>query len=91
MEFAWDPDKAAHNLSKHGVSFLEAGTVFNDPLAVTYDDPDHSGQENGFITYGLSIQQRLLIVSHTPRAGQTRIISARQATQRERRHYENTE
>ena len=91
MEFAWNPDKAAHNLRKHGVSFLEAGTVFDDPLAVTYGDPDHSEQEERFITYGLSTQSRLLIVSHTPRGGQTRIISARQATRRERSLYEDTE
>ena len=91
MEFVWNPDKAAHNLRKHGVSFLEAGTVFDDPLAVTYDDPDHSEQEERFITYGLSNQNRLLIVSHTPRAGRTRIISARQATRRKRSLYGNAE
>ena len=91
MEFVWNPDKAMHNLRKHGVSFLEAGTIFDDPLAVTYDDPDHSEQEERFITYGLSTQSRLLIVSHTPRGGQTRIISARQATRRERNLYEDTE
>lgn len=91
MEFVWNPYKAMHNLRKHGVSFLEAGTIFDDPLAVTYDDPDHSEQEERFITYGLSTQSRLLIVSHTPRGGQTRIISARQATRRERNLYEDTE
>ncbi len=91
MEFAWNPNKAANNLRKHGVSFLEAGTVFDDPLAVTYDDPDHSEQEDRFITYGLSNQNRLLIVSHTPREERTRIISARQAMRQERSLYENTE
>ena len=91
MEFAWNPDKAAYNLRKHDVSFLEAGTVFDDPFAVTYDDPDHSEQEDRFITYGLSNQNRLLIVSHTPREENTRIISARQATRWEKSLYENTE
>jgi len=89
MEFAWNPNKAAYNLRTHGVSFLEAGTVFNDPFAVTYDDPDHSEDENRFLTFGLSNQNRLLIVSHTPRTEKTRIISARQATRRERSLYEN--
>ena len=91
MEFAWNPSKAANNLRKHGVSFPEAGTVFDDPFAVTYDDPDHSEQENRYITYGLSNQNRLLIVSHTPRQEKTRLISARQATRRERNLYEDTE
>ena len=91
MEFTWNANKAAHNLQKHGVSFLEAGTIFDDPLAVTYDDPDHSEEEDRFLTYGLSNQNRLLIVSHTFRAGQTRIISARQATRQERSIYEDTE
>ena len=91
MEFAWNPDKAAHNLRKHGVSFMEAGTVFDDPLAVTYEDPDHSEQEERFITYGFSNQNRLLIVSYTQRGGKTRLISARQVTRQERNLYENTD
>jgi uncharacterized DUF497 family protein len=90
MEFVWNPNKAAENLRKHGISFLEAGTVFDDPFAVTYDDPDHSEQEDRVITYGLSRQNRLLIVSHTLREEKTRIISARQATRRERSLYEDT-
>ncbi len=91
MLFAWDQNKAAANLRKHGVSFHEAGTVFGDPLAVTYEDPDHSDEEERFITIGLSGQSRLLIVSHTPRAAQTRIISARPVTRGERSFYEETE
>ncbi len=90
MDFAWDPAKATHNLSKHGVSFSEAGTIFDDPLAITYEDPDHSSEEDRFVTYGLSNRNRLLVVSHTPRAGLTRIISARQVTRRERSLYEIT-
>ena len=91
MEFTWNPDKAASNLHKHRISFWEALSIFNDPLAVTYDDPDHSEQEDRFITYGLSDQNRLLLVTHTHRAGQTRIISARKATRQERNFYEDTE
>jgi uncharacterized protein len=88
MEFEWDPEKALSNLSKHGVSFQEAATVFGDPLAVTYFDPDHSKDEDRFLTFGLSNLGQLLVVSHTDRGDQTRIISARAATKKERRQYE---
>ena len=88
MEFEWDPDKAARNLNKHGVSFQEAGTVFGDPLAMTYYDPSHSGNEDRFLTFGHSSTGRLLVVSHTDRGNKTRIISARLATRRERKQYE---
>jgi uncharacterized DUF497 family protein len=91
MVFEWDQNKADANLQKHGVSFQEAVTIFGDPLAFTYDDPDHSVEEDRFITIGLSGMGRLLIVSHTPRAEQTRLISARKATRRERSLYEDTE
>lgn len=80
MEFEWDPDKAAGNLAKHAVSFSEAATVFGDPLAMTYFDPDHSEEEDRFLTFGHSSSGRLLVVSHTDRDGRTRIISAREAT-----------
>lgn len=90
MEFAWDPAKAASNLRRHGVAFLEAGTVFSDPFALTYDDPDHSEDEDRFVTLGFSHQNRLLFVSHTARDGQTRLISARSATRQERTLYEDT-
>ena len=69
MEFEWDPKKAAANIKKHNVTFQEAATVFGDPLAVTFYDPDHSVNENRFITFGLSLQKRLLIVSHTKHGG----------------------
>jgi uncharacterized DUF497 family protein len=88
MEFEWDPDKAARNLVKHGVAFAEAGTVFGDPLAITYFDPDHSDDEDRFLTFGESNQGRLLVVSHTDREDRIRIISARIATRRERKIYE---
>ena len=91
MQFVWDETKASSNLRKHGVSFLEAGTIFDDPLAITYDDPDHSDDEDRFITLGFSKQNRLLIVSHTARAGLTRIISARLTIRQERSHYEDPE
>ena len=73
MEFEWDPDKASRNLAKHGVSFTEAATVFGDPLAVTYFDPDHSDAEDRFLTFGDSSEGRLLVVSHTDRDDRTRI------------------
>jgi uncharacterized protein len=88
IEFEWDPEKAARNSDKHGVSFHEAATVFGDPLALTYFDPDHSEDEDRFLTFGHSQQGRLLVVSHTDRGDRTRIISARQATRRERKQYE---
>ena len=88
MEFEWDPAKAARNLTKHGVAFQEAATVFGDPLAMTYDDPDHSRDEDRFLTFGYSSANRLLVVSHTDRGDRTRIISAREATRQERRQHE---
>lgn len=88
MEFEWDPEKGEKNLRKHGVSFDEAATVFGDPLAVTFFDPDHSDDEDRFLTFGYSADGILLIVSHTDREERTRIISARRATRRERKIYE---
>src|SRR5512135_3514356 len=88
MEFEWDPDKAARNLAEHGVSFHEAATVFGDPLAITYDDPDHTEDEDRFLTFGHSRAGHLLVVSHTDREDRIRIISARRATRRERKIYE---
>jgi len=89
MEFEWDDDKADSNLRKHGVSFLEAQTVFADPLALTGCDPDHSREEDRYITMGTSLEGRLLVVSHTDREDRLRIISAREASRRERRDYED--
>lgn len=88
MHFEWDPKKAAANARKHGVSFEEAATVFGDPLAVTFADPDHSIGEHRFLTFGLSNQDRLLVVSHSERAGSLRIIGARRAVRAERKVYE---
>jgi uncharacterized DUF497 family protein len=88
VEFEWDPLKAEHNIRKHGVDFTEAATVFNDPLSITYADPDHSVGEDRHIIIGLSMTKRLLIVAHTDRGVATRIISAREVTSRERKLYE---
>jgi uncharacterized protein len=86
--FEWHPEKALTNLQKHGVSFEEASTVFGDPLAMNMPDPDHSLQEERFILLGLSHRIRLLVVTYAERGIKTRLISARQATKRERRQYE---
>jgi uncharacterized DUF497 family protein len=89
VHFEWDPAKAARNVSKHGVSFDEASTVFGDPLAGTILDPRHSGDEPRFVTIELSMSRRLIIVAHMEREDRIRIISARRATRRERRTYES--
>ena len=88
MKFEWDPKKATPNVKKHGVTFQEAATIFGDPLAITFDDPDHSMSENRYITFGLSLQKRLIVVSHTERGDRTRIINARLMDRKERRIYE---
>ena len=80
MEFEWDPSKAASNELKHKVTFQEAASVFSDP--------DHSHEEDRFITFGFSQEQRLLVVSHTSRGDRTRIISARLMTRQEKKIYE---
>lgn len=85
--FAWDSAKAAGNLKKHGVSFQEAATVFGDRLSVTIEDPQ-SDSEQRFVTVGESFRGRLLVVSHAEKGETVRIISARTATRRERRAYE---
>ncbi len=89
MQFEWDSKKARANLSKHGVSFEEALTVFGDPLALTIDDPDHSHQEHRLLTTGVSERGRVIIVAHTYGGGTIRIISARRTTRRERKQYES--
>ena len=89
MQFEWDDTKADSNQRKHGVSFTEAVTVFGDPLSLTMFDPDHSAEEVRFITIGNAATSRLIVVSHTDRGSQIRIISARVATKRERKDYED--
>lgn len=88
MQFEWNPNKAAINISKHGVSFHEAATVFGDPLSITVPDPDHSFDEDRCLTVGMSNRSRLLIVAHTERGDLLRIISARELTAGEREAYE---
>ncbi len=65
LSFEWDPEKAASNLGKHGVSFEEAATVFGDPLSLTVYDPDHSLDEDRFITMGMSSENRIVLLAHT--------------------------
>ena len=92
MQFEWNPEKAELNLKKHEIDFAEAETVFGDPLAKIFDDDEHSFDEKREIIIGHSVNNRLLIVSFTERVHETlRIISARVATPKEKRDYENAE
>jgi len=88
LTFEWDYEKAIQNIRKHGVSFEEAATVFGDQLSLTIDDPFHSNIEERYITIGMSLRSRLLVVVHTDRENNIRIISSRTATARERKAYE---
>jgi len=88
VRFEWDPEKAAANLAKHGISFEEALTVFSDPLARIFDDEDHSSEEEREIIIGHSIKNRLLLVCFTARETAIRLFSARRATKTERQGYE---
>lgn len=88
MEFDNDPVKATINLKKHNVSFEEAASVFGDPMAYTFADPDHSIGEKRWLMFGLSRMVRVLAVVFTHRRGKYRIISARLATRHERKTYE---
>jgi uncharacterized protein len=87
LEFEWHENKSASNRAKHGVSFDEAKTVFNDPFTLTQADPDHSIDEDRWLEMGLSTTGRLLVVWYTFRAGVIRIIGARVATPAESRRY----
>ena len=86
--FEWDDEKAVDNLTKHGVSFSEASTVFADPLSRTILDPLHSEKEERLVILGQSGLQHTLVVVHTYRGEVIKIISARIATSSERRDYE---
>lgn len=88
MNYDWDPGKARNNVRKHGVSFGEAISIFHDPLAHTFSDPDHSKGEARWLTFGLSKERRILVVSHVERNKVIRIISAREATKHERKIYQ---
>jgi uncharacterized protein len=88
LRFAWDPRKASANLRKHGVSFVEAASAFEDPLSVAIPDPLHSESEERFILIGSSKKRHLVVVAHVERGDIIRIISARIASRAERRTYE---
>ena len=88
MKFEWDRNKAKYNLRKHGVSFEEASTVFDDLLAGVYEDPDHSIDERRFLMIGTSVRGRLLHIAFADRNLRIRIISARMLTRREKKLYE---
>ncbi len=86
--FEWDDTKTQQNLIKHGISFEEASTVFEDLNGITLEDPEHSFQEVRYIVIGKSDRNRLLLVSYTERSTRFRIISARPCTPREARLYD---
>ena len=88
MEYDWDEAKAGLNEAKHGVSFVEAKTVFDDPYFVDFYDPDHSDEEHRYIVVGESLHRRLLVVSYAEVNDTIRLISARAASRRERKAYE---
>ncbi len=88
MTFSWDPHKATANLKKHGIDFREGATVLEDFLSTTFPDDAHSSPERRFVTIGKSAAGRLLVVVHTEVGDTIRIISARKATRREQRFYE---
>ncbi len=88
--FEWDANKTASNLEKHEVSFQEASTIFGDSLSLTIRDPLHSDEEARFVTIGESAEREVLVVVHTYRETTIRIISAREATRRERQNYESS-
>jgi len=90
MEFEADPVKAAKNIKKHKISFEEAASVFGDPMAYTFADPDHSIGEERWLTFGLSRMSRVLAVIYTERKGKVHLISARVATKHERKFYEES-
>ncbi len=88
FEFQWDPVKAASNLSRHGVAFADAASAFADPLSITIPDPLHSRDETRFVLVARAHSGRLLVVVHVDRGQAIRLISARPATRKERKTYE---
>jgi uncharacterized DUF497 family protein len=88
LRFEWDPRKAEISRAKHEVSFEEAVSVFGDPLGRITDDPRHSETEERYVLLGQSARRRLLAVMFTERGQAIRLVSARKATRRERREYE---
>ena len=88
LKFEWDDNKANLNIRNHEITFEEAKTVFNDPFAITIDDPDHSDEEARFIDIGFSSNGRILVVWYTERGENIRIIGCRKATKAERKKYD---
>ena len=88
LTFEWDENKSDRNLNKHGVAFEEAKTIFNDPFAITIDDPDHSVEEDRYLDIGLSSKGRILVAWYTERNDNIRIIGSRKALRSERKMYE---
>jgi len=89
--FEWDQEKAKRNLKNHRVSFDEASTVFSDTMSLTMHDPLHSDEEDRYVIIGNSHKNRLLVVVHVERGNRIRIISARKATRKEKKQYEENE
>ena len=89
LHFEWHTEKALNNLKRHNVSFEEASTAFSDLLSLTIDDPLHSEDEQRFVLIWKSYKNRILVVIHTERGDNIRIISARKATRKERAYYES--
>ena len=90
LNFEWDARKAASNLTKHGVTFEEATAVFADPLGRIQQDPRHSVEEERYVLLGVSLRRTLLAVMYVERGATIRLVSAREATRRERKYYEET-
>jgi len=88
LPFEWHEEKAKENFRKHKINFEEAKTVFNDPFLMTFPDPEHSESEQRYLNIGSSSKGRVLVVIHTERETNIRIISCRKATTKERRVYE---
>jgi len=88
LRFEWDENKSKRNLKKHGIDFKEGKTVFNDPFAITINDPDHSTLEDRYIEIGISSKGRILVVWYTERNDNIRIIGCRRAIRFERESYE---
>ena len=88
LKFEWDENKSTLNLKKHGIDFREGKTIFNDPFAITIDDPDHSDLEERYINIGISSKGRILVVWYTERNYNIRMIGCRRANRFERGQYE---
>ena len=91
LRFSWDSRKARANQRKHGVGFPEAATAFGDWLSLTIPDPAHSAEESRYVLVGMTARGRLVVVAHSERDNEIRIISARRASRAEREAYEEGE